>query len=428
MFEKIRIRNFKSVKDSGDMHLSNLNIIVGPNNIGKSSILYALLLLKQSIEAKGTNVPLVTSGPLVDLGSYIDFINNHKFNKKLIFIFKIKPPKIQGTKEDDLEMFSEYNLQFAFNRKNNEIIIDKSSFKNHRGKILFKTVRIMNKLKIQGFPRKLSKYLRIDTNSIVPNINPITRRPPRGGKLLNKAIKYITSSLRNGAFLNQVMGNVRYVAPIRVRIPRYGVLGDIPSNLEPSGAKLLRFLSSQKNKKIIKKLNYWLDKKFKIVHDLEIEDIDKSKTIKSLVAKTVRKGPAINLSSMGCGISQIVPIIIQTLNLPKGGCLIVEQPEIHLHPKAQADLADLFIQSSKENKQFIIETHSEHFILRIRRRIAESKIDPSKVKLFFMQRKGEGIEIEQCSFKDNGHFEKWPKGFFEEGYKEAASILKASNT
>ena len=74
MFEMLRIKNFRSIRDSGPITLSKLNVLVGCNNSGKSLILAVLLLLKQTLLDKDPNSVLVTSGPLVDLGSYLDIV------------------------------------------------------------------------------------------------------------------------------------------------------------------------------------------------------------------------------------------------------------------------------------------------------------------------------------------------------------------
>ncbi|MFC1605222.1 DUF3696 domain-containing protein, partial [Planctomycetota bacterium] len=116
---------------------------------------------------------------------------------------------------------------------------------------------------------------------------------------------------------------------------------------------------------------------------------------------------------------------VQTVLTPKNGCLIVEQPEIHLHPAAQANLADLFVHYANEGKQLVVETHSEHLLLRVRRRIAEGKISPDKVRIFLVEKSGTSTRIRCLKLEKNGHFQRWPKGFFEEGYKEAMAIAEA---
>jgi len=80
----------------------------------------------------------------------------------------------------------------------------------------------------------------------------------------------------------------------------------------------------------------------------------------------------VNLRDVGSGIAQCLPILVQSLLAEKGATIIIEQPELHLHPEAQVALADFFIDQARAGKRFLIETHSEHFLLRFQRRIAET--------------------------------------------------------
>ncbi|MFC2022386.1 hypothetical protein ACFLTR_04175 [Chloroflexota bacterium] len=111
------------------------------------------------------------------------------------------------------------------------------------------------------------------------------------------------------------------------------------SELSPSGQNLMRVLASadligRRKKTAIAELNYWLDRKFKLLRNIEMLSIDEAETIKTLVADDRAGGVKNNLASMGCGISQLVPVVAQTVLMPETGCLLVEQPEIHLHPSA----------------------------------------------------------------------------------------------
>ena len=89
MLNSIYVKNFRSISDSKNIKFSKLNILVGPNNSGKSSLLYAILMLKQSFEEKDIASTFVTSGSGVDLGSYLDFIRGHDLNNKLYLAFEI---------------------------------------------------------------------------------------------------------------------------------------------------------------------------------------------------------------------------------------------------------------------------------------------------------------------------------------------------
>jgi predicted ATPase len=136
----------------------------------------------------------------------------------------------------------------------------------------------------------------------------------------------------------------------------------------------------------------------------------------------------VNLAAMGSGVSQIVPVVVQTVLTPSGGCLVVEQPEIHLHPAAQATLADLFVENLTHGRQYIIETHSEHLLLRLRRRIADRSVKPESVRVLAVERKDGWTVINQLELSQNGHFKEWPAGFFDEGYQEALALAQAQMT
>jgi predicted ATPase len=131
---------------------------------------------------------------------------------------------------------------------------------------------------------------------------------------------------------------------------------------------------------------------------------------------------------MGEGVSQLLPIVAGVVATPAGECLVVEQPEIHLHPAAQADLADLFIKNldASGEKQFVIESHSEHLLLRLRRRVAEGRISPSKIGVLIVDRSRGNSHVRALELTDRGHFEDWPSGFFEEGYEEALKLAHAA--
>jgi predicted ATPase len=106
--------------------------------------------------------------------------------------------------------------------------------------------------------------------------------------------------------------------------------------------------------------------------------------------------------------------------------MLIEQPEIHLHPKAQSQIADLFVDRARSRDcTFIIETHSEHILDRIRRRIAEKRIDKDMVAIYYFQPGPEGTQIQEIVLDDDGQLIKFPLGFFEEGYAEALEHMKA---
>jgi len=286
------------------------------------------------------------------------------------------------------------------------------------------------KLSVKGFPEELEKYLRpCPKYHLIPEFHIKILKPPEDMKLMKQISYYIDRPSHNNILSEMIAEQVEYVGPVREPIPRYGFIGSMHSlNLGPGGKNLMRVISSKGigEKSLIKKLNNWLDVRFHILKNIRLKNVDKQGTIKSLIADDYYGGKDINLCAMGCGISQIVPIIIQSLLLRQHGCLLVEQPEIHLHPKAQADLEDFFISGALKDRQFIVETHSEHLILRIRRRIAEGKIPPSRVKIYIVSKHNGKTRFKPLELNENGGFSEWPDDFFDESYNETLAIAKAN--
>lgn len=439
MFSTVRIRNFRSIRDSGPIELTNLNVLVGPNNSGKSSILYALMLIKMTLEEKDRRMNLVTCTPGLDLGSYYDIIRerNENYHLRIDLVFDKNTIDMQevlyGIKvREDFKVYGQFNVEFAFTPSSNKIDVLTFTGKDKDGKNIFSIRKGANdNYKITGPGKRLTDRMAVDFNNFIPVLRSYGPRPNEKTRHEVMVWHWNTRAMANS--LATIISNLRYIAPIRERISRYGIIGTMASSeLGPSGQNLMRVLSTdapidREDTTIIKQLNNWLDKKFRILRNVQIKNVDSEGTIKTLIADDRKGSKNVNLASMGCGISQLVPIILQTILMPDKGCLLVEQPEIHLHPSAQADLGDLFIQNAKKNRQFIIETHSEHFVLRLRRRIAEGKIKADRVKIFYVEKVGGVTKIKPLSLKQNGHFEKWPKGFFEEGYAEALAIAEASH-
>lgn len=140
----------------------------------------------------------------------------------------------------------------------------------------------------------------------------------------------------------------------------------------------------------------------------------------------------INLVDAGVGLSQALPLVVQrhldAATGTSGGIEIIEQPELHLHPAAHAALADLYVEAIKPRPcpRFIIETHSENFLLRIRRRIAEQQIAAEDVALYWVDdSSGQGSRVRRIPIDANGDVEDWPRGVFSEDFEEVKAMRRA---
>lgn len=134
------------------------------------------------------------------------------------------------------------------------------------------------------------------------------------------------------------------------------------------------------------------------------------------------------LVHVGMGISQVLGILFAAFRSPQApNMLMVEQPELHLHPHAQGHFADLMIDAIKEDipgpRQWLVETHSEALISRVQRRVREGRISPDDISVLYVEPKRSGSEIQELRLSETGDFlDEWPGGFFEESYRDAVGL------
>ena len=137
------------------------------------------------------------------------------------------------------------------------------------------------------------------------------------------------------------------------------------------------------------------------------------------------------LTSVGVGVSQLLPVVVCCLLAEPGEVLLLEQPELHLHPALQQRLADFLICMSHSGRQLIVETHSEYILSRLRRRIAEEseEADDDKVmnlvKVIFAKRRDQsGTEYTSLDFTTYGNLKEWPEGFFDQATEDERAIIE----
>lgn len=150
---------------------------------------------------------------------------------------------------------------------------------------------------------------------------------------------------------------------------------------------------------------------------MQASDADR---VRDLVLVDQRTNTVVTHRDVGIGISQVLPVLVMAY-ASRGKLLAMEQPEIHLHPALQAELGDVFIEAAlgERKNTFILETHSEHLILRLMRRIREGKIRPDDVGVVFVEPLARGSRFIELRIDDEGDFiDEWPGGFFEESFHE----------
>jgi predicted ATPase len=240
-------------------------------------------------------------------------------------------------------------------------------------------------------------------------------------------------------FLREIWSGFRYIGPIReapkrfypfndLRIIDIGINGEnmplvLAVEKETIVPKYYRCIYKKKSiekyelrdkDKLIDSVNWWLSdfKKLPPIHSInELSGIINQVKVDSL-------GIELDLTDVGFGVSQILPIIVECLRMAEGETIILEQPEIHLHPSLQSKLADFFICMAKSGKNLVVETHSEHFINRLCLRIAQEESNDTRnlINILFVScdEENKSSIAKPIEINKYGEIENWPVGFFDE--------------
>ena len=163
----------------------------------------------------------------------------------------------------------------------------------------------------------------------------------------------------------------------------------------------------------------------------ELDELAAGTPQQELRLVTAKSGLPVRPSDVGTGVSQILPVVVAALDPNRPGVTAVEQPDLHLHPRVQVELGDLFAQGIGQGGVFLIETHSEHLLLRIMKRMRQTSdgtlpdgapaVRPEDVAVFFVEIDpgGEQTLIREMPLNERGDLvEAWPGGFFEEDLRE----------
>ncbi len=160
----------------------------------------------------------------------------------------------------------------------------------------------------------------------------------------------------------------------------------------------------------------------------DVTACDRGKIGTELVLHVADVHLPLDLTSVGVGVSQVLPSIVMGLMAPPGSTLLLEQPELHLHPKVQSILGDFLLGMVHSGRQCIVESHSEYLVNRLRRRIAEAPSDTIQkcIQMYFVEReRGESI-FRTVEPNEYGAIPDWPRGFFDQGPDEAKLIIEAA--
>lgn len=431
MLTKLRIKNFKCLQDTKDLEIKPLTFLVGPNSSGKSSLLQMLLMLRQTVDSLDIENPLSANNGWIQMGAYPEFIYKNNPKKEL---------EIEITFDKFIQpLFKSGKLYlkaiFYYNRKTTQIKLKEREIllnNNIREKITWEQKEKKYSANLSYLEKgNLKEWHRDNIKPIKFYDFAITLKKGEKPSQLRKSLPPAELFRILGFNVEQEFRNLFYLGPLREYPKRFYVTsGQAPQDVGIRGERAVDVLwfshktESKRIHKIEEETRNWL-KEFNIANNMRLARVGKGNYYRVLIIDPAT-GVETNLADIGFGASQTLPIIIESFYAPPGSIILIEQPEIHLHPKAQSILGDLFIEASKEaNRTFIIETHSEHILARIRRRIAEKKIDREKVAIYYFEPTSDGTKISEVTLNEQGQYEWFPEGFFEEDVIEAFEHLKA---
>lgn len=233
--------------------------------------------------------------------------------------------------------------------------------------------------------------------------------------------------------------NISYLGPLREYPKRqYTWAGARPTDMGQRGERVVdallaardsgSYIQSVENVHLglEERVAMWL-KQLGLIESFEVRPIKAGGNLFQVSVKRSGQSPEVLITDVGFGISQILPVIALCYYVPDGSTLILEQPEIHLHPSVQMGLADVFIDAVKtRNIQIIIESHSEHLLQRLQRRIAEEVLEPHNAALYFCSMEKGASQLNDLHLDMFGNITNWPPEFFGDEFGEISAMNKAA--
>ncbi|MDE0009955.1 MAG: DUF3696 domain-containing protein [Candidatus Poribacteria bacterium] len=438
MITHIRMKNFKSWKDSGEVKFAPLTGFFGTNSSGKSSLLQMLLLLKQAAEHSDPNEVIFfgDQNSLVNLGNFREVIHGHNSQTTLGLEFgcKVQKPftiKIQHAPYRSSSDFSLNVKSFTFNAtifcRENKISVQEGSYRvepeNEKQVVDDSNISFI----VPGSHVKSGNAEQIITGNFSRKIY----GEPYNSHASNNPIIQFSSEFKN------LFSRVYYLGPTRVDPQRrYSWNGGHPQHIRQWGnqtvdallsarVRKLKTLHQEEEMPIEDRVSYWLQE-MELAHSFSLDWTSHGSTKYEIRIQKSPGSAAVTLVDMGYGLGQFLPVLVLCYYAPEGSTLILEQPGIHLHPKVQSQLADLLIEVITErNLQILVESHSEHLLNRLQRRIAEEKVSVDKTALYFC-RNDEGVSnIERLKMDEFGNIANWPENFFGDEMGDLFAMTKA---
>lgn len=487
--ETLRLINYKCFEDTDTFSFKPINLLVGSNSSGKSSFLEFLALIKQSLGVRKNGALLWSSEDGVDFQDFRNTVRNG--NGDITFTFKIKASKFLLRRVPEDIVFADITLTIAQEDNKADYIKSIRIDCGDHIEISF-TNTLVSYIKINGEsinPTKHSQYAE-QGKEIIPNIDfidfetsckayeeeskyekelwekigvtsdkdlllpfrlssfPLNKKVQRkrlinkigdiDDKLFEELHNYIIYSNINtiidriNEYLRNFTDNLIYIKPLRAESKRTYPNSNIAiDSVSPDGKNVPSYLLNLKQTNLLNLFNKWLSDFYNFKVDIALT--------MSLVQVLIEEEgkPKRNIADVGCGYSQILPVILSVWDsifidrdddtsrrirrYPR--FVVIEQPELHLHPRMQGQFASMIYKTTEIARtngidlRFLIETHSEVIVNKIGLLVAEDanlSVDDVSVILFNAKEEGMEQNVSYSSFDKDGYLNNWPYGFFDD--------------
>ena len=428
MFTSLHLKNFKSWTDTGSVNLAPVTLVLGTNSSGKSSLIQSLLLLKQTAEASDRTIHLNLGGDAsTDLFNFGDFKSIHK----------------QGA------MDTHFSISFSFKRKRVLRIQRQGKISRINGGHFAATYSqlqagstVVKELYFQSSHGGHDHSFRLERgnkatysvfldDSTQPLDNSREYAPERSIAFSRSAVNLLEGKgdlvQDISLAIDRELQALTYLGPLRRQPERDYVWNRAePGKIGVDGHRAIDALlasatlgsaGSPERNRILDGVSRWLQK-MNLADALRVHQLGRSNRYEIVVDS---HGVSANLRDVGIGISQVLPVLTVAFFAPSGSTVMLEEPEIHLHPLAQSLLAELFVEVSRTRQiQFIVETHSEHLFRRMQTLIARQTVEPQHCTMYFVEKDQEGSHLRCLELDDYGRVKNWPDRFFGDVLGETA--------
>lgn len=414
----ITIEGFKSIRAAKTLELSSLNILAGANSSGKSSFMQPLLLLKQTLEATYDPGPLLINGP------------NVKFTELSQIFSKSSPHKqlqigLTGARGQWLKLY------FDLDEKK-QLRIKENAFRDAGGQ-----EQIISEATTAEQLALMAKQRGILPASLLEKgrLQVLRERAFLRVALVSDENTYVIAALRDD-FGDWIGRNIIHVPGLRGNpersYPKTSVGSNYPGTLDAYVASIIAYWQEQNDPRLgqlgthLQQLGLTWKVVAKKVDDTRVElQVGRLPTAAQGGGKDL-----VSIADVGFGVSQVLPVLVALLVVNPGQVVYIEQPETHLHPRAQRALAGIFAQAAAREATVIVETHSLIFVRAVQTLVAKKQLEKGLVKLHWVERDVKGdTTVSTCDLDDAGAYGSWPQDFeetemaAEQDYIEAAESV-----